>query len=468
MVPTTAAQAAPSATISGTLVASSGVSVVSGITVWAQPTDGSNPDMWYATTAANGAFSITGLPAGEYQLKAEDTRSAPENSGVTAQWYGGVPNNVHGQPITLADGQGQTLPNWRVQRGSTLHGSFDSVCETPSATIKVQLENSPQYPPYPFQAAETAYPIEASSTEYTIKGVLPGNWRVRVTVSGQATCMGYTGPIYLNPGDRELGELGLRRLGVGIDLNGDTNSDQIVRDGNGSLLLYPGDGSGGWETRSTIGTGWNSMNVLLNITGFGAEAEPDLLGRDDSGNLWLFRGNTNGTVSQYGQQVGTGWEGMTAIFSPGDFDGDGYPDVLARNSVGTFVLYPGNGHGGWGTPSVVGQGWDMFDNIFAGDDFNGDGNADVLARTPDGRLFGYYGDGQGGWQSAAGELVGTGWDIFTALVNAGDFQGDASPDVLARTADGTLLMYRSNGQGGWLASTGQAVGWGWGGMRFLD
>ena len=32
---------------------------------------------------------------------------------------------------------------------------------------------------------------------------------------------------------------------------------------------------------------------------------------------------------------------------PRDFDGDGNPDVLARDSSGTLWLYPGNGYGGF-------------------------------------------------------------------------------------------------------------------------
>ena len=36
-----------------------------------------------------------------------------------------------------------------------------------------------------------------------------------------------------------------------------------------------------------------------------------------------------------------GWEAFTAVTSPGDFDGDGGADVLARTSSGLLYLYPG-------------------------------------------------------------------------------------------------------------------------------
>jgi hypothetical protein len=57
-------------------------------------------------------------------------------------------------------------------------------------------------------------------------------------------------------------------------------------------------------------------------------------------------------------QVGTGWNGISAIFSPGDFNGDARVDVLARaRATGELWLYPGNGRGGWLPRVRVGTGW---------------------------------------------------------------------------------------------------------------
>jgi peptidoglycan/xylan/chitin deacetylase (PgdA/CDA1 family) len=49
----------------------------------------------------------------------------------------------------------------------------------------------------------------------------------------------------------------------------------------------------------------------------------DLLARDGSGALWLYRGNGSGGWISPRLQVGTAWSGMTAILGPGDFSGDG-------------------------------------------------------------------------------------------------------------------------------------------------
>ncbi len=79
----------------------------------------------------------------------------------------------------------------------------------------------------------------------------------------------------------------------------------------------------------------------------------------------------------------------------------------------------------------------------------------------------YRGNGAGGWVLGRGEQVGGGWAGFTALASGGDFSGDGKPDVLARATDGTLLMYRGNGAGGWVTGTGEPIGTGWNGLSHL-
>jgi hypothetical protein len=96
-----------------------------------------------------------------------------------------------------------------------------------------------------------------------------------------------------------------------------------------------------------------------------------------------------------------------------DFNTDGKSDVLARDSSGALWLYPGNGTGGWLSRSVVGSGWNVMTAILSPGDFNGDGTADVLARDSSGNLWLYPGNGSGGWLSR--RLVGSGWNVMTAI-----------------------------------------------------
>jgi hypothetical protein len=81
-------------------------------------------------------------------------------------------------------------------------------------------------------------------------------------------------------------------------------------------------------------------------------------------------------------------------------------------------------------------------------DWSGDQKADVLAVDSAGKLLLYRGTGTGAFVPGAGQAIGTGWGGFTALLAPGDWSGDGKPDLLARTPDGRLLLYRGNGRAG--------------------
>jgi hypothetical protein len=202
---------------------------------------------------------------------------------------------------------------------------------------------------------------------------------------------------------------------------------------------------------------------------FDGDKKPDIIAADSTtGILWLYKGKGDGTFDTVERKnIGTGWAKWTAIFSPGDFDGDGFNDVITRNTAGQLFLYRGNGQGGWIDPStniLIGSGgWQRFTAIFSPGDFNGDGFADVIVRNADGELLLYRGDGKGHWLNGSGaDKIGVGWNQFTAILSAGDFSGDGFADVITRNAAGELLLYRGNGKGGWLnGSAPDKIGTGW-------
>ncbi len=253
------------------------------------------------------------------------------------------------------------------------------------------------------------------------------------------------------------------------DWNGDGAGDVLTIHPDGRLLMYRGNGSGGWLTghADRIGTGWGAFTALMAPGDFSGDLRPDLLARTQDGALLMYRGNgAGGWVTGRGEPVGSGWQDFTALLAPGDFNGDGKPDVLARSPDGSLRLYRGSGAGGWmDNGIVVGSGWQGFTAVFAAGDFSGDGKPDVFARSPDGSLRLYRGNGAGGWMDN-GIVVGSGWQDFTALAGGGDFSGDGKPDVLARPPDGSLRLYRGNGAGGWI-DNGVVIGSGWNGLTYL-
>ena len=93
-----------------------------------------------------------------------------------------------------------------------------------------------------------------------------------------------------------------------------------------------------------------------------------------------------------------------------DWNGDGPGDVLTVHPDGRLLLYRGNGAGGWLTApggESLGGGWGAFTALLAPGDFSGDGKPDLLVRDKDGRLLMYRGDGAGGW-SGTPQTVGFG------------------------------------------------------------
>ena len=69
---------------------------------------------------------------------------------------------------------------------------------------------------------------------------------------------------------------------------------------------------------------------------------PQVLTRDDAGNLAIWRNSSGGGVSA-GSKIGGGWSNLNLTMV--DFDGDGNQDILAQDAAGTMREYRSNGVG---------------------------------------------------------------------------------------------------------------------------
>jgi FG-GAP-like repeat len=235
------------------------------------------------------------------------------------------------------------------------------------------------------------------------------------------------------------------------DWNGDWDNDLLARNpATGDLLLYRGSRGGAILGPVRIGTGWGGFDALDTVGDWNGDGAPDVLARQAStGDLWLYPGDGQGGWRPWGV-VGVGFQIMSTLTGPGDFTGDQRGDLLAvERATGFLWLYPGNGQGGFLAPTRVGDGWHVMRTAFSPGDFNGDGNSDLLAvENATGYLWLYPGNGAGGWLGRV--RVGDGWNIMNALMAPGDFNGDRTADVLAREAStGYLWLYPGNGAGGW-------------------
>jgi hypothetical protein len=246
------------------------------------------------------------------------------------------------------------------------------------------------------------------------------------------------------------------------DFTGDGRDDLIARRrSDGSLWMWRGAPGSVYRAAQQIGSGWGGISSIVRPGDWDGDGADDVVARiTATGELRLYPGNGRGGFLPP-RRIGTGWSGIPAILGPGDLNGDARADLLARFTDGTLWLYPGDGRGGFGRRSVVGHGWATSTIVTPGD-WNGDGNNDLVARRSDGTLWLYPGNGRGGFSGVV--KIGTGWGSFASISGSGDVDDDGRADLLAWSAAGRMILYPGNGRGGFLRPL--TVGGGWTGYDF--
>ena len=283
------------------------------------------------------------------------------------------------------------------------------------------------------------------------------------TPDSQDRCPRYSGPAN-NRGCPLAGH------SVTGNFNGDAYTDIVsfFDEGNDSVSawLFSGTGTGISHEQMLWSTGqgqWNWSNSTFVAGDFNGDGKDDVIGFYDYGNdnlgVWLFPGTGSGIGhGQFLWSTGPGqWNMRNSQFYVGNFNGDGYVDVLSLYDYGTDEmgtwLFPGNAVG-LGTPQGqwrTGQGqWNMKNAKVVVGNFNGDTNLDLLA------FYNYGGDNLGTWLfpgngngvSREQFLSATGngqWNWNNSTFLAGHFSGaDPYDDVIA------FYDYGSDNLGTWL------------------
>lgn len=198
------------------------------------------------------------------------------------------------------------------------------------------------------------------------------------------------------------------------------------------------------------------------------DGHSDLIGRRKSGgdlDLASGAGLATGGLSgfSYFSLLGTRWNGYTKLFRVNNWNGDGNPSIFARDSQGRLFNYRSDGTGFFvGSPVQVGAGWNMYTDIMVTNNWTGNGMPNLMGRTADGRLVIYTSNGRGGWSNPHGTQIGTGWNRFNTVLTPGSWLGDGKQSLIGRTPAGELRLYNSNGAGGWTNPSGTPIGSGWG------
>ena len=265
------------------------------------------------------------------------------------------------------------------------------------------------------------------------------------------------------------------------DFDEDGNQDLAVLEtsignGNGSIVIFLGDGTGHFKLSATYPTGAEPLSITA--ADFTGDGHLDLaVAHNEAGIVMVFFGTGKGT---FHKRATYKVAGQASGIAAGDLNGDGYPDLAittyqAGKSVATFMndgtgkfgnrtyyrvdgwpteiriadlrnngmqdlivadtelgmdVWLNHGDGTFGQPTIYVP---MFSGAEAPEDctvadFNLDGNLDVACATNLDDSYFFYGKGDGTFGSAiqiADTLHGQGG--FS--IASGDFNNDGSPDL---------------------------------------
>ncbi|RSS52084.1 N-acetylmuramoyl-L-alanine amidase [Streptomyces sp. WAC01280] len=224
----------------------------------------------------------------------------------------------------------------------------------------------------------------------------------------------------------------------------------LARDASGVLWQYQGTGnaSAPFLNRYRVGPGWQAYNAITPMTALRADGTGDAVARDASGVLWYYQGSGNPSSPFKARlRTGGGWGVYDRIIAVRDVTNDGRPDLIAREKSGVLWLYKGTG-----TPATpfatrirVGGGWQTYNAIVSTGDLSGDGKADLVGRDASGVLWSYKGTGSSTTPFATRAKVGPGWQAYNTIVGPSDLSSDGKGDLIGRDAAGTLWSYKGTG-----------------------
>lgn len=174
-------------------------------------------------------------------------------------------------------------------------------------------------------------------------------------------------------------------------LTGSGLAEIVTVEGPGhDLVSYPVRPAGGVGTPMVVHTGdWSRYDLFLGVNGLRGWPSGLLARQESTGNLYYFASTREGTlVSRAG--TGVNFSDIVTATAAGDWNRDGYPDVIALDDAGSLWLYPGATQLATFAERVLlsdASGWAARTSLVGGGDFDGDGVLDLVSVTDTGALM---------------------------------------------------------------------------------
>jgi hypothetical protein len=234
-------------------------------------------------------------------------------------------------------------------------------------------------------------------------------------------------------------------------------SDVVAKVPDGNLAVFLSNGDGTFKPPIEIPATSSVASVAAaDLTGSGIA---DLVAAS-ANDLEIFMGNGDGTF-----QTPTSYTlpvGVPTVVAIGDFNGDGVPDILARDTgtihpsmaPGFNVLF-GNGDGTF-QPAIrtPDETLAVFRPLVAAD-LNNDGNADLVYISAPNQVSVRLNNGDGTFQPAVTYTV----EFSISSITVMDINGDGNPDLLVpSTFDRAVRVLLGNGDGSFHAGHDLFVG----------
>jgi len=144
--------------------------------------------------------------------------------------------------------------------------------------------------------------------------------------------------------------------------------DLVGRDTSGVLWYYKRQfgTTAPFAPRTRVGAGWDIYTSLTGAGDLTGDGRADLLTRDRAGVLWLYRGTGSASVPFTPRtRVGGGWNAYSALSGSDDLTDDGRPDMVARDASGALWLYRGtaNPTTPFAPRTRIGGGWNTYNQL---------------------------------------------------------------------------------------------------------
>ncbi|WP_327355057.1 FG-GAP-like repeat-containing protein [Streptomyces sp. NBC_01304] len=255
-------------------------------------------------------------------------------------------------------------------------------------------------------------------------------------------------------------------VGVGGALQGyhdqaySSHGDLVTLNSSGGLTTHFANGTGGFAGKSS-GSGWPAGTRAVPFGDLGKDRCAEMLVRMPDGELRRYTGKCGGAYKPGSSHVvlGRGWGQYDVLTSPGDLNGDGRADLVARqSSTGDMYFYASTSDGKLASRVKFAANWKTYGRITGVGDITGDGKADLLGHDKNGGLWRY--DGLGNGTFAPRKQVFADWGrSYNAVVGIGDLSGDGKNDIVVRDTAGNLYRNNGDGRGGFASRVKIASGW---------